>query len=107
MRYAIKSIFRSIRFFFQRMFRGFDDSETWNLDYTISKMILPKLKRFKKVSITVPVGLTEDEWNDHLDKMIFAFERSSSKSRYETTTGWEKHQEGLDLFAKYFSSLWW
>ena len=34
----------------QRLERGFDDSETWNLDLTIAKFVLPRLESFKEYS---------------------------------------------------------
>ena len=49
-------------------------SELWDLDYTFADFILPRLKAFKKNTISVPASLTEDEWDDILDKMIIAFE---------------------------------
>ena len=32
---------RRIKWFFQRRFRGFDDRETWNVDETFYKWLLP------------------------------------------------------------------
>ena len=49
-------------------------SELWDLDYTFADFILPRLKAFKKNTISVPAQLSETEWNDILDKMILAFE---------------------------------
>jgi hypothetical protein len=101
---------RAVRFFFQRLFRGWDDSETWSLDATFAKMIVPKLRRFKEVSIAVPMGLTEKEWDAILDKMIASFEFHSSELRYDSGNCldlWNKHQEGLELFAQYFTYLSW
>ena len=49
-------------------------SELWDLDYAFADFILPRLKAFKKNTISVPASLTEDEWDDILDKMIIAFE---------------------------------
>ena len=34
----------------QRIERGFDDSELWNLDYTIASFVLPRLKRLKELN---------------------------------------------------------
>lgn len=51
--------------------------ETWNLDVTFAKYIIPRLKKYKEVSITYP-GLgemdTPEKWDEALDKMIQAFE---------------------------------
>jgi len=33
-----------IQFFFQRMFRGWDDHETWDFDVTFAKFVIPLIK---------------------------------------------------------------
>jgi hypothetical protein len=99
---------RSFRFFLQRRTRGWDDGDTFSLDYSLAKVILPRLKRFKKLTIAVPCELEEKEWHDILDKMIAAFEFSGSESRWSADQEeFLKHQEGLDLFAQYYWALWW
>ena len=72
---------RPFRFFVQRRIRGWDDSETWNLDFHISAYIAPRLKRYKEISVTVPSGIrgnTFEEqrknWHAILDEMIEGFE---------------------------------
>lgn len=93
----------------QRMERGFDDSETWSLDYTIAKFILPRLKRFKEVTNGYPGGLSEEEWDEILDKMIYAFDL---KVNYDSDFDWKdgdqkKFDEGIKLFSEWFLHLWW
>ena len=39
---------RQLRFYHQRNWRGFDGSELWNLDMTIVRYLIPRLKRFAK-----------------------------------------------------------
>jgi hypothetical protein len=99
---------RSVKFWWQRRVRGWDDSDTWSLDYSLPKVILPRLKRFKKLKIGVPEELSVQEWNSILDKMIAAFEFAGSEKRWLSEhKEYENHQEGLDLFAKYYWNLWW
>lgn len=102
---------RKIRFFIQRNTRGWDDSETWNLDYTIAKFILPRLKRFKLLANGYPAEFDNiDEWYEIIDKMIEAFECILSDDYYDLryTEEFEaKINEGLDLFRKYYRNLWW
>ena len=99
---------REVKFFYQRRVRGFDDSELWNLDFTISKFVLPRLKAFKKITHGYPNGLTEQEWDIKLDQMIATFEflvKESEDSSFDI----KKHEEakkGLQLFGEYFQSLW-
>src|SRR5271154_326089 len=78
----IKSFKRSIRFWWQRRIRGWDDSQTWSLDHSLAKLILPRLKRFQELSIGRPSDMTEKKWNDILDEMIFGFEWYASNKRW-------------------------
>ena len=77
---------------------GFDDTETWSLDYTIASFILPRLKRYRNMGRGHPTNMTLKEWNTILDKMIKSFE--------DTAKGNECSQEGLELFANHFRNLW-
>jgi hypothetical protein len=123
---------RRLRFLWQRLTRGFDDSVTWDLDGIFVKFILPRLKRFREIEkLGVPGKLCylspEDEnkltetendfyyskvhaqWNEILDKMILAFELIEkdelSIENYEEQN--KKIEEGLNLFVQYFRDLWW
>lgn len=99
---------RRIRFLYQRLTRSFDDSETWSLDYSLSKIILPRLKRFKELKNGTPYHVSEEEWQSNLDKMIAFFEFASSEERWNAAPDeYEKYNEGIDLFAKHFYDLWW
>lgn len=62
--------------------------ECWNLDYTIAKWILPRLKLFREETVGYPsidrkiyaetgemVGITFEDWQKILDEIILAFEQ--------------------------------
>jgi len=100
---------RRLRFAFQRLFRGWDDSETWSLDVPLAKNIAPRLRRFKELNNGIPCGETEVSWDIKLDAMIWAFEFAASEERWgcPSKEQWEKAQKGLGLFAKHYFSLWW
>ena len=92
----------------QRLERGFDDSETWSLDSTIAKFILPRLIRFKEINAGYPGTVSEQEWDDILDRMILAFSLLASDAAFVTAKeDQEKIDEGLALFAKWYQYLWW
>lgn len=91
----------------QRLERGFDDTETWNLYYTIAGFVLPRLKRFKEVTMGYPAVMSENEWNECLDKMIFAFETVLKEDDAIDSCDNEKVEEGLSLFAKHYFNLGW
>lgn len=87
--------------------RGFADSEIWGLDYSIACFILPRLKHFRDHAISHPMGLTEKEWKDVLDKMIRSFEFATKNGVYdETADEILEIYEGYELFGQWFRDLW-
>lgn len=88
----------------QRKQRGFDSTELWNLDVTITKFVLPRLKAFKEEIIGYPANLSEKKWDKILDKIIAAFEILSNEDPFLYDD--EKVDNGLKLFAKYYNRLW-
>ena len=92
----------------ERDTRGFDSSELWSLDFTIAKFILPRLKAFRAKPYGYPGSLTEDKWNEILDKMIESFDIIVNDDGC-----WDIIPEkrvlvktGFDLFHEYFFHLW-
>ena len=95
--------------------------ECWNLDATLSALILPRLIRFRDNHCGTPGCLFEydekgnilneeegcQKWERILDKMIWAFYLYISvDSLYRTEEQKQQINEGLKLFAEYFQSLW-
>ena len=92
----------------QRLERGFDNSETWSLDSTISQFIEPRLKVFKELKYGHPSDLTIDKWDKILDKMIQSFELiNNDELKKDLKNREDIIDEGLDLFREYFFHLWW
>ena len=92
----------------QRKENGFDDTETWNLQTTISKFVLPRLKWFKERHYDHPCDITFERWNEILDNMIFSFEyyaRDEFKSISDED--FKRVKEGMKLFGEYYGDLWW
>lgn len=92
----------------QREERGFDDTETWGLDYTVAMFVSPRLKRFKELNNGHPDEFTFESWQECIQKMIDAFDeilRQENEPDY--FFNYETVDEGLELFGKYFRNLWW
>ena len=85
----------------QRMERGFDDTELWNLDTTILKFILPRLREFGKQTIGTPPEYDGDidRWNSDIELMCSDIEKYIND---EETDG-----KGWELFKEKFFHLWW
>jgi len=98
--YKLCDIKRFFKKTYQKITRGYSDEECWNLDYTIAKFILPRLRHFKKNCHTLTwrrhkivngevvelvesemleptdekTWLNSEEWDEVMENMIFAFE---------------------------------
>jgi hypothetical protein len=85
-----------------------DSYDLWNLDQTLATIIHPCLIAFKVDMNSYPDDFsTIEDWGDAIDKMIYSF--AAYKDGTEVNTlggGMLKYQEGINLFAKYFSHLW-
>lgn len=112
----IRMLKREIRYFWQRVCRGWDDSETWNLDAEISEFILPRLVRLFEITNHAPPydiekkrDFTDAEWLDIRNKIIYALNESrinNPDSFLHDSEKGKKVEEGLDLLNKYRYSLW-
>lgn len=84
----IKNIPRKTKWFFQRGFRGYDDTSYWDIGDYLGGEIIRHLKHFRKMKrFGVPADMCVDEdgkeisveegekkWNEIIDKMISGFE---------------------------------
>ena len=87
------------------------DSEYWDLDLTIIKFILPRLKKFKKININSYPDKCGNIENWH--KIIWSFQFAldvaefNYSNEYRTDKkNWSKYNEGMDLFKEYLLDLW-
>jgi hypothetical protein len=113
---------RRLKWLYQRIFRGFDDCALWNLDYHISKIILPRLRAFKNLERSGVPGslcpqdqsdedflLAQKQWEKILDSMIEAFDlivKDDWKTMEEYSEQEKKIDIGLKNFCEYFRGLW-
>lgn len=105
----MKEKIRKLKHWLQKIFRGVGDDELWSLDFTLAKLIYPRLKAFRETTVSYPTNLEDfNEWQDILDKMLYSFEFLASDDKWDN---FEKEaskeiQEGVELFGKYFMHLW-
>tara|TARA_B110000977_G_scaffold63836_1_gene86798 strand:+ start:2911 stop:3414 length:504 start_codon:yes stop_codon:yes gene_type:complete len=90
--------------------------DTWSMDDTLAVIILPMLKQLKETKHSYPQELSEEEWDDILDEMIWAFEQKCKDdwiSEYDYKWDSESviaHQgrmtDGFRLFGRFYENLW-
>jgi hypothetical protein len=96
---------RKIKWFFQRVFRGWSDADLWCLDYHLARYIYPRLKAFiksRRMGFYDNGGKwTSQHWEEILRKMLKSFKWLLDEKPEDKTI-----QEGFELFGKHFMSLW-
>lgn len=99
---------RRIRFAAQRVLRGFDDSETWCLNTSYAKWMVPRLERFIKIRVGYPARITEKEWSEILQKILAYFKVLETGCwPMPSDYNYEKFQEGEKLYEEWRHNLWW
>ena len=62
-----------------------DIEELYDLDITIARFILPRLMAYKEHCERTPrLNMPQQEWNEILDKMIYAFDRIACQTEEDT-----------------------
>lgn len=116
----------------QRVFRGWDDTVIWSIDWYLAKKIPLWIKALKEKGHGIPTemfdGLPHDDnycysdenekiaenrWFDILDKIARGFEsyhKIQEECLYEKDPEFSElnknYEIGFDLFKEYFQSLW-
>ena len=131
----------NIKSFFQRGIKGWANSDTWGFDSYLSKVIYNGLLHLKKHKHGYPITITpkivkdpnkdidydenEQNWNDIMDKMIYAFKLANDlgtgerefylsklskekqlKFKCLTKEEDKKMKMGMGLFIKHYYNLW-
>ena len=84
--------------------------DTWNMDHTLSYIIVPMLEQLKATKHGYPSSLAEERWDEILDEMIWAFtfkrDRFDSLMEEDPKATQERLSNAFKLFGKYYESLW-
>ena len=87
------------------VFGGVSVWDTFSLDCSLARWLLPRLKLFRKVQEGCPYDLSEEAWDEILGKIEKALESTIATV---DCGGWgSPYQEGNDLLGKHMNSLWW
>lgn len=92
----------------QRKVRGFDDTELYNLYYTLTSLLLPRLKEFKKTTISIPSDMTEEDFFQKIDFIIEKFSKRIDDNYFNLEIDERQviHKEATEA-AKLLGQLWW
>ena len=121
-----------VKWFFQKLFRGYSDIEIWNLGDTLARFAEPRLKKFMDETCGFPPDYaTFEDWKADLEKMLSAINWAAHYEEYEDKIieecggYWVRDEngkplwlekvrvkdkearEGLELLGKRWMHLWW
>ncbi len=103
---------RGLRFLWQRLTRGWDDSETWGLDATAARWLLPRLIRFRELN----QGFwhdTKEETDAALAEAQWFLEVHASEEGTWQLYGagneekLERYKKASAEFGETFAHMWW
>ena len=116
---------RPIKFLWQRLTRGWDDSDLWSLDFAIIKFTYPRLKAFRELppcgvpmhptevypegheEAGLPRALETAEWDAILGEILKGFELVVKADCYPLHgKSHEQLEKSMDLFREWFFALW-
>ncbi len=118
-----------LKWWWQRITRGYDDRDVWDLSDAIAAYVYPRLHHYvtwqKEHGMSCPEDLDPATWLEVLNKIDRAFKFMDERTRdegvppppYEDKAAWDKWsdqimkedqeiKEGIVLFGKYLQDLW-
>ena len=112
--------FRSIRWAWQRLTRGWDDRAIWSIDHWLAKNLSEMLPELAKVSHGWPAVLvnqaglykgldpsfTFEDWQKELRKAGALFGRVAAEDYGDYTLAEKEHKEAFEWLAKRAGALW-
>lgn len=117
------NIYRTIKFGLQRMFRGYDDSDSYDFLHNFIDRNYKVLNHFYKTHKSYPFELTEKQWDNILQDMckhLYMMDEYNVRKYLKSgmPEGWEpaddtiyeimiRHKNELfDLMKEHFYDLW-
>jgi hypothetical protein len=112
---------RHVRWFLQRLIRGYDDRSLWSLDFALFEWFLPKVRAFRKMSrmgtpyhptrldeYGDPGAMTEGEWNSILSEIEYSLEYFVTRERWpcKGDAEYRRVMRGYGLLFKWLPALW-
>jgi hypothetical protein len=112
----IKYIPDNIKNTYQRSRQGWGERDLWDFDFYVAEFMETALSQYKIDSLGHPVDLTEQEWNDIINEIIYGFrqyriwwENVGTLTPEEEVESWNELNRMLErsfyLWGKYFYNL--
>lgn len=98
------------KWFVQRGYRGYSDSDAWDLGYYLAGWMPSALLRLEKNKLGHPCGMTRKGWDTRLRIMREGFEAAAAigdtPDIKECRRLERRMNKGLEMFQRHYLSLW-
>lgn len=102
-----KQIFRTIKYGWQRLVRGYDDRLFWGMAEYLDPMVIAHVKNLREHGTGHPSWITQKRWNKILDTILKGMEPEPDDFGSKTWRKYIKDREkALALLAYYWDNLW-
>ena len=122
-KWQLDRLYWHCRYGFERMFKGYDSVDTFEIFSKFIERYTKILKEYRKTHIGYCGTMTEEEWDNIIDEMIYHLyymdeEHVTDELEKDVPDDWsasaitvyevmDKHKdEFFELFSKYFFHLW-
>lgn len=119
----VKSVYWKVRYGFERMFKGYDSVDTFETFAKFIERYSKILKELRDNHFGYPCNLSEEEWDNILDEMIYHLHYMNEHNVEEelerdVPEDWNASRKTIDdimenhkneffkLFSEYFYNLW-
>lgn len=105
----LADLFREAKYFIQRGYRGYSDRDVWSIDWFLTTIMPPILRRLKKTTHGYPTpNMGMKRWQKKLEKMAQTFEVARRIQEYDKDSLklQKEFNRGMQDFVKYFFNLW-
>lgn len=95
---------------YQRIKRGWCDSDVFSIDNWFESVIVDMLKQLKETKHGYPADMTSEEWDKQLDRMIYCFtemqeDKCSEKNEYEEEYMRQTGLKQVEVNGKTFTAI--
>lgn len=122
-KWKIKEAYWEVRYGFERMFKGYDSVDTFEIFSKFIERYTKILTEYRKTHIGYVGTMTEEEWDDIIDEMLYHLkymdeETVTEELEKDVPDDWnasaitiyevmDKHKDAFfKLFSEYFYNLW-
>jgi hypothetical protein len=103
---VFRGAIREVRFAYQRVVRGWDDSALWSLDYYLTKTLGAQLLKMAGTTPSYPCDWTYECWTSELRRHGQALVAYSAADSLDYDTVYPPAREALQWVTEHLGSLW-